>query len=158
MLIRPMRDASDRDVLQELVRATEMFTAEEEKVAVELMDIFLEQPCQRDYILDVLEDDAGRLTGYVCYGPTPMTEGTFDLYWIAVHPGAWRRGCGKALIAHMEKAVKQKQGRVIVIETSSQDKYEPTRQFYLRAGYVECARIRDFYRPGDDRIIYCKYL
>ncbi len=158
MLIRPMLDAADRDALREVIRATDMFTAEEEKVAVELMDTFLEQPCQSDYIVDVLEDDAGRPAGYVCYGPTPMTEGTFDLYWIAVHPAAQHRGYGKALVAQVENTVKQKKGRVIVIETSSQDKYKPTRQFYLRAGYTECARIRDFYRPGDDRVIYCKYL
>ncbi len=95
MLIRPMLDAADRDALREVIRATDMFTAEEEKVAVELMDTFLEQPCQSDYIVDVLEDDAGRPAGYVCYGPTPMTEGTFDLYWIAVRirpPSTGRQG------------------------------------------------------------------
>ncbi len=158
MLIRPMLNLTDRDAVIHIVRATKMFTAEEEGVALELIDTFLHKPEQQDYVVEVAEDDFGCLNGYVCYGPTPLTEGTYDLYWIAVRPEAQHSGYGKALLKQVENAVKQKKGRVIVVETSSQDKYAPTRRFYLKTGYAECARIRDFYRLGDDRVIYCKYL
>ncbi|MCA1808985.1 MAG: GNAT family N-acetyltransferase [Kiritimatiellia bacterium] len=158
MKIRPLQNTGEMEALRQVIRATEMFTEEEEKVALELMDIFLTQPDQRDYIVEVLDEEDGALAGYVCYGPTPMTEGTYDLYWIAVHPRTQRRGYGRALLERVESLVAQRHGRLVLIETSSQEKYLPTRQFYLRAGYQEQARIPDFYRPGDDRIIYCRYL
>jgi len=87
-----------------------------------------------------------------------MAEGVVDLYWMAVHPGRHRQGYGKALVQWLEKAARDKKGRLIVIETSARDKYAITRKFYQRLGYVENARIRDFYSPGDDLVMYCKYL
>jgi len=157
MHIRPLQ-ADDVDPVMNAIRETGMFHPEEETVAQELIDIFLTQPEQRDYVVDVVEDEAGVVQGYVCYGPTPMTEGTIDLYWIAVHPGTQGKGFGKALVRRVEDYTREKKGRLVVIETSSKDKYAPTRHFYQRLGYQETARIRDFYRPGDDRVIYCKYL
>ena len=77
-----------------------------------------------------------------------MTEGTVDVYWIAVHPGRHKQGYGKALLNRVEKQAREQKGRLIVIETSSQDKYASTRHFYEKQGYVEQARVRDFYRPG----------
>jgi len=100
----------------------------------------------------VVENDPGTAEGYVCYGPTPLTEGAVDLYWIAVHPGRHKRGYGKALVGHVETQTRRNKGRLILIETSSREMYAPTRQFYLRLGYQEIARIKDYYRPGDDRV------
>lgn len=157
MTVRAM-EADDRESVIELIRATGMFTAEEEQVAVELIDIYLTQPEQRDYAVDVAEDATGAVAGYICHGPTPMTDGTVDLYWIAVHPARYRQGYGRALVERVEQALRQKGGRLIVIETSSRELYAPTRHFYRSLGYVEQARLRDFYRPGDDRILYGKYL
>jgi GNAT superfamily N-acetyltransferase len=156
MNIRPIA-SRDRQTVLEVIQSTGMFTREEEQVAAEVIDVALAQPGQRDYIVGVIENEQGVVVGYVCYGPTPMTEGAVDLYWMAVHPGKHRQGYGKALIQWVEQNVQEQQGRLIVIETSSKDKYAPTRHFYQRLGYVESARIRDFYRPGDDLVIYCKY-
>jgi ribosomal protein S18 acetylase RimI-like enzyme len=97
------------------------------------------------------------VTGYVCYGPTPATEGTYDLYWIAVAPQIQGQGIGRDLLNYVETAVQMKHGHLIIIETSSQEKYWPTRNFYLRNGYTIAAQIKDFYRPGDDRVIFVKY-
>lgn len=137
---------------------TGMFTEEEESVAAEVIDVCLAKSGQQDYVVVVIENEQGAIVGYMCYGPTPMTEGVVDLYWMAVHPGKHRQGYGKALMQWLEKDVQGKKGRLIVIETSSGDKYATTRNFYQRLGYVENARIRDFYRPGDNLLIYCKYL
>ena len=135
-----------------------MFTKEEEQVATEVVDVCLTKPGQQDYVMVVIENEQGAIAGYVCYGSRPMTEGVVDLYWLAIHPGKHRQGYGKALIQWVEKTVQEKKGRLILIETSSKDKYAPTRHFYQRLGYVENACIRDFYRPGDDLLIYSKYL
>ncbi len=157
MTIRPFTE-QDRAPVLELIRLTGMFTPDEERVAAEIIEVFLTQPGQRDYCIEVVEpNDGGGVAGFVCYGPTPLTEGTVDLYWMAVHPGRHRQGFGRALVRRVEEAVRQTRGRLIVIETSSKTKYAPTRQFYQRLGYAETARLPDFYRPGDDLVVYCKY-
>ena len=157
MKIKPITE-QDRQPVLEVIHSTGMFTKEEEQVATEVIDLYLNKPDQRDYIIEVIENEQGAIVGYVCYGSRPMTEGVVDLYWLAIHPGKHRQGYGKALLQWVEKTVQEKKGRLILIETSSKDKYAPTRHFYQRLGYVENARIRDFYRPGDDLLIYGKYL
>ena len=97
--------------------------------------------------------DDDRLIGYVCFGPTPATDGTFDLYWLAVDPAAQGRGAGRALVKSVEQELARRGGRLLVVETSSRADYASTREFYARVGYREAARVRDFYAPADDRII-----
>ena len=135
-----------------------MFTEAEIAVAAELIEIFLTQPAQKDYDVVVAADEAGRVAGYLCWGPTPLTEGTYDLYWMAVAPNHQGRGYGKTLVRWLEDRVRAEKGRLVVIETSSQPKYDPTREFYLGLGYKETARIPDFYKPGDARVTYTKHL
>lgn len=155
-MLRPMVKA-DRQPVLELIRATGFFTDGEVQVAEELIDIYLNNPKQRDYYIVVAENEQGQVAGYMTYGPTPLTEGTWDLYWIAVAPEAQGRGYGQQLVGWLETEVKKHQGRLVLIETSSQSKYQPTRKFYEKLGYSEIARIPDFYRPGDDRVIFGKY-
>jgi ribosomal protein S18 acetylase RimI-like enzyme len=96
--------------------------------------------------------------GYACYGPTPGTDGTFDLYWIAVHPSAQGRGDGSRLLAEVERRLRERDARLLVVETSSRDSYRHTRRFYEARGYTLAARCRDYYAVDDDREIYCKRL
>lgn len=150
--------ASDRDALRSVLTRTDMFTEPEIQVALELMDVYLSNKDQKDYIIHVAETETKEVAGYVCYGPTPATEKTFDLYWIAVAPEMQNKGIGKKLLYFVENEIRNQQGRLIIIETSSQVKYEPTQQFYIRNHYEIEARIKDFYRPGDDRLIFVKRL
>lgn len=151
-------EKKDREQVLKIVHATEMFTPAEIFFAEEQIGIYLNQQNQRDYNLVVIENENHQVVGYMSYGPTPLTEGTYDLYWMAVAPEEHGRGYGKELVGWLEKCVKEVNGRIIVIETSSQPKYQSTRQFYVHLGYKEVSRIADFYKPGDDRIIYTKYL
>jgi ribosomal protein S18 acetylase RimI-like enzyme len=96
------------------------------------------------------------LVGYACYGPTPGTDRTYDLYWIAVHPAAHGAGIGTTLLTEVERRLQGQHARMLVVETSSRSDYAPTRGFYGRRGYTEAARVREFYAPGDDRIILTK--
>lgn len=98
------------------------------------------------------------MAGYVCFGHTPCTEGTYDLYWIATDPALQGRGVGRTLERAVEEEVRARRGRMVLIETASKDSYAATRAFYDRAGYCEVARVPDFYAPGDDRVIYAKKL
>ncbi len=153
--IRPLHP-SDVQSLRRLLIDTNVFTPEEIGIALELMHAVLEQPEQKDYLIRVYDD--GEVLGYYCVGPTPATEATFDLYWIATKPSVHGRGIGRALTTHAEGLVRSLGGRLILVETSSTPQYEKTRRFYLKAGYEELARIRDYYRPGDALVVYGKYL
>lgn len=152
-----MRSLECRDLpdLTRILRDTGAFTPAEVECAVELLEIVLDKPEQRDYLVAVAEEE-GRVAGYILYGPVPLTEGNFDIYWIATDPAFQGRGIGRQLMAHTEEDARAKGGRMVCLETSSQGSYERTRRFYDQAGYVEESRIRDFYRPGDDRITYIK--
>ncbi|MDZ7343776.1 MAG: GNAT family N-acetyltransferase [candidate division KSB1 bacterium] len=124
---------------------------------MELIDTYLNVAGQKDYLIDCAVDATDRPLGYVCYGPTPLTDGTYDLYWIAVDPEAHRCGVGSRLLEHVERAVLPS-GRLLLIETSSLPKNEAARRFYWRHLYREVARVPDFYTDGDDRVIYAKRL
>lgn len=157
MPIRPL-ERGDIGPLRGILEATKVFRAEELDVAQELMEYALDHPTQKDYDLFSDLDEDGRVRGYYCMGATPMTDGTYDLYWIASDPALHGQGIGSRLLCHCEDRVREHGGRVIVVETSSQPAYEPTRRFYARRGYREEARIQHYYRTGDDLVIFTKHL
>lgn len=148
---------SDKEPIRQLLMDTNMFTAEEVTVALELIDITLHDPHQIDYEIRAGIDEHQQVIGYYCIGPTALTNGTYDLYWIAVSPKAQNQGYGRQLLAHAEARIVNAGGRLIVAETSSQPKYEPTRLFYLNNRYSEVARIKNYYRKDDDLVIFGKY-
>ena len=145
----------DIPVLEEILIATGAFTDAEVAVAVELLETVASDPLQQDYEVTVA-DIGDRAVGYVLFGPVPLTEGNYDLYWIAVDPGTQGSGIGRRLMKHVEDQVIQRGGRMLCLETSSQGGYLRKRSFYEQAGYLEESCIRDFYKPGDDRLTYVK--
>ncbi len=153
-----IRELEHRDVepLRKILVATKVFREEEIEVAVELMEATLGKT--EDYLHRTIVDDTGAVQGYYCIGPTPMTKGTFDLYWIAVNPEFHGQGMGSTLLRDCEEFIRSMNGTLVVVETSSLPKYEATRRFYLRNRFVEAARIRDYYAAGDDLMIYTKHL
>jgi ribosomal protein S18 acetylase RimI-like enzyme len=153
-VLRPLQP-KDRPAVERLVRSVEVFTADEQRVALEVMDTYLENP-GRDYTAVGAFTPRNTLAGYVCYGLTPCTAGTWDLYWIAVSGEVRGRGIGTLLLEEMERRLVDQHARLVLIETSSRPDYAPTRAFYERRGYQVVARVRDFYAPGDDRLIFAR--
>ncbi len=103
-------------------------------------------------------DDDGEPVGVAYYAPERMTEGTWNLYLIAVRPDLQGQGRGTALLRYVEQALTARGERVLLVETSGLASFERTRAFYRKCGYDEEARIRDFYKAGDDKIVYRKTL
>jgi ribosomal protein S18 acetylase RimI-like enzyme len=151
----------DRDRLQEILVSTARFTPDEVSGAMELVDSALAS-AKSEYSVHVLDEpDSGprrAVQGYVLFGPTPKADGVFDLYWIAVDPKQQGLGFGQLLLKFVENEVRRRNGRMLLIETSSKESYGPTLRFYERSGYQEISRIKDFYRVECDKIIYCKRL
>jgi ribosomal protein S18 acetylase RimI-like enzyme len=168
--------AADRPRVAEILRGSRVFSAAEVAVALELLDETLEERGTRteeegiphssflvphsvsDYLFLGAFTPEEILVGYACWGPTPATDRTWDLYWIAVDTALQGAGIGTILLEEVERRLVGQHARMLVVETSSRSDYAPTRAFYERRGYHEAARVRDFYAPGDDRIIFVKRL
>lgn len=148
-------ERADRPAVEVLVRSVELFSATEKDVAMDVMDAYLAEP-GRDYHALGAFLPTGLLVGYACFGPTACTNGTWDLYWIAAAVETRRQGVGTILVQEVERTVVERNGRMLVIETSSRAAYTPTRAFYERRGYSAVARVPNFYAPGDDRVIFVR--
>src|SRR4030095_546707 len=152
-------EKDDSEPIKKILEDTNHFNGEEIKVALELIDIYLNDANQTDYIIYAFEDDdAKQLAGYICYGKRPLTDWTYDLYWIDVDVYIHGKGFGSKLVKHMEDDLIVRGGRIILIETSGKAEYENERKFYTKNGYVVQTIIKDFYRSGDDLYVYRKYL
>ena len=173
--------AGHRPRLAQILRATGVFREAEVEVALELFDEVYGEPgggwgarggrsplapppaphpppgsSHPDYVFLGAFTASDELVGYACYGPTPGTDHTYDLYWIAVDPAAQGTGTGTLLLGEVERRLAALHGRLLVIETSSRPEYAATRAFYQARAYDEAARVGSFYAPDDDRVIYTK--
>jgi ribosomal protein S18 acetylase RimI-like enzyme len=146
--------AADRGRIEEITRAVGLFHADEVPVALEVFDGAVAG--SPDYLALGATIDGG-LAGWICWGPTPCTQGTYDLYWMAVDPALHGAGIGTALVAEMERRLAGT-ARLVVVETAGRAAYAPTRAFYQARGYRRAAVIPDFYAPGDDQVVYVKTL
>jgi ribosomal protein S18 acetylase RimI-like enzyme len=147
----------DMEAISEIVVSTGFFYDFEIPVAVELAEARLIEGESSGYYFIFAEVD-GKTVAYSCFGPIAMTQGGFDLYWIVTHNDYRAMGIGKILLEETHKATKALGGRYIIAETSSLEKYTPTRQFYIKNNYSKEAEIADFYKVGDGKVIYLKRL
>ena len=144
--------AADRGRIEEVSRAVGVFRQDEIPVALEVFDGAV---AGSPVYLAVGAEVDGRLAGWICWGPTPCTLGTFDLYWMAVDPAHHGAGIGTVLLNAMEQQLPGT-ARLVVVETAGRPDYAPTRAFYQARGYRAVSRIPDFYAPGDDQVVYVK--
>jgi len=148
---------SDRPHLIELLEATGNFTAAEVAIAAELIDIVLHKPDQQDYYA-FAEEHENRIAGLLILGPVPASTGSWNMYWIAVHPEFQGTGIAQSLDRSAESFVRSRAAYWIIAETSGQPSYERTRAFYRKQGYQVLAQIPDYYKPSDDLVIFGKRL
>ena len=147
----------DRGQLLELVRLQDNFNAQEVEVAIEVIDDTLD-PAKNDYSILVAISERQGVVGFICYGEIPMTDRRFDLYWVAVAPALGRQGVGHRLLARMEEDLRGQGPAKVYVDTSSTPGYDRARSFYEKNGYRVACVLHDFYRDGDDRVIYLKEL
>lgn len=146
-------DAADRDAIGAISRQVGLFRDDEVPVALEVFDAAVAG--SPDYSALGVEAE-GSLAGWICWGPTPCTLGTWDLYWMAVDPARQGLGLGTALVEEMERRIAGR-ARLVIVETAGRPDYAATRSFYEARGYRAVRRIPDFYAPGDDQVTYVKY-
>ena len=157
ILLRDLR-AADRPDIATILSASRVFRPDEVATALSLVEETLHPRDDTDYRW-VVAAGPEFVLGFACFGPVPMTAGTFDLYWIAVDPTQTRRGIAARLDAEVTRQLREQPGaRWLLAETSSTAAYAPAHAFYARRGYDLVGRLFDYYRPGDDRLTYGKRL
>ncbi len=154
--LRPTQ-AEDRQPILDLLAATGFFPEHEIEVAREVLDDAIAGAHDGHYRSITASVD-GVPRGWACAGPTPCTQGCWELYWLAVHPRAWGHGVGRRLLGRVTGMTRAAGGRLLVAETAGREVYAPTREFYLACGFQEEARLQDFYDRGDDKVVYVRRL
>jgi GNAT superfamily N-acetyltransferase len=149
---------TDRDSILAAARSVGVFTDEEVETVNELFDGYLRDPQQSGYNFLSAKDEAGILLGFACWGPTALSKGAVDLYWICTAQAAQGKGAARALFRAVEEAARAMGRWLIVIWTSNRADYEPARAFYLRMGCVLQTRITDFYERGEDLCVFVRQL
>lgn len=153
-IVKPQ--TSDTEAVMALLAQTGYFRDDEIEIAREVFEDALNENDEQGYHSFVLRDENDRPLGWICFGPTPCTIGTFDIYWIAVSKGCQNQGLGSKLINFASDQIKAMNGRLMVIETSGTEKYSSTRYFYEKNNFRTAAVIDDFYQVGDAKVIYVK--
>ncbi len=154
-MIRPARP-EDSDALIALADASGLFQPHELEEVGGMLAAHFAGELGPDH--HWITDDDGGPAAVAYYAPEPFTDGVWNLYMLAVHPDRQGGGRGAALVHHVEERLAARGARVLLIETSGTDGFERQRAFYRRLGYAEEARIRDYYRAGDDKVVYWKSL
>jgi len=147
---------ADASQIHDITSRAGVFNQEEIEAVPEMFDEYIKYGTEGDGYNFLVYRDGEQVLGFAIYGYRDLTDGVYDLYWIAVDPNARRNGVGRALLTASEEAVRALGGRIIIAETSGTAEYESTREFYVRTGYVNEASIKDFYSVGDDLKIFVK--
>ncbi|MGZ4036335.1 MAG: GNAT family N-acetyltransferase [Bacteroidia bacterium] len=90
--------------------------------------------------------------------PEKLTDGTYNLLAIGVSQDSQRKGIAVEMMKYIEQLLKNKDGRILIVETSSDDAQIGARNFYKKNGYTQEAIIRDFWKQGEDKIVFWKKL
>ena len=154
-MIRKLKPDDVKNI-ETILKSISIFNDDEVRIAMELVNAAAADAEQTDYNVFVYEEE-GNVIGYHCTGKRPLTDAVYDLYWIVTDPSHKNKGVGKTLLAHAEQFVTQLKGRWLLIETSSKESYEGTRNFYLRNNYSIISEINDFYTLGERLIVFGKY-
>ncbi|MBE9102642.1 GNAT family N-acetyltransferase [Vacuolonema iberomarrocanum] len=150
-MIRPSKP-EDFDSLIALATASGLFNPDQTQMLAEM----LRSPEKNDVWFT--DDDGNAPVGVAYLAPEKMTDGTWNLYWIAVHPDYQRQGRGRALLAHVLQWLRQRGQRLLIVETAGIDDFDYVRAFYANNGFEKEARIRDFYEAGIDKVVFRKDL
>jgi D-alanine-D-alanine ligase len=149
-------EPQDIPVIERIAAETGAFTRVEVGVVREMLDSFFNPEPRDDHTFIVYRNGTQDILGFACYGPTPMTDRIWDLYWICVDRTQQKNGIGRILLRQVEEAVCDKGARAIYVETSDSDLYLPAREFYERNAYEKVVVIDEFYAPGEGKVLYRK--
>jgi len=143
----------DITALKEVLDSSELFPSE---MLDDMIADYFENPDTQDIWFTYVEDEKPLSIGYCA--PEKLTEGTYNLYAIAVNKELQGKGVGQKMMNYIESLLQEQGHRILIVETSSDAAFESTKTFYLKCGYGQEATIRDFWQEGEDKVIFWKKL
>lgn len=144
---------NDIEGLKEVLNKVELFPAE---MLDEMISDYFNNPETEEVWFTSIQDNKPISIGYCA--PEQLTDRTFNLYAIGVQENLQGQGIGKEMMNFIEEYLRSRGNRVLIVETSSMPEFDLTRAFYHKIGYTEEAIIRDFWKEGDDKVIFWKKL
>lgn len=148
---------NDLEQVLRVAQSTQVFTADELSVVREMFDGVFHPNTYNDHTFLVYrQNDSNTIAGFIVYGPVPMADRIWDLYWIGVDQAMQGAGIGGALLDHLEKDITTRGARALYLETSDSEIYKPACAFYERHGFERAAHLPDYYAPGESMLIYRK--
>lgn len=163
-MIRPTKP-EDVASLISVAQATGLFELKQLKQLNEMLNSFFNSSSSSDYLEEETtshrfwitdNDDKNGAIGVAYCEPERMTDRTWNLQLIAIHPDRQGQGRGGKLLHYVEETLRTRGGRLLLVETSAT--LELAQAFYHKYGYEKEARIRDFYAMGYDKIVFRKVL
>jgi len=151
-IIRPVQ-THDVPGLKEVIDSTELFPSE---FLDQMIANYFSNETSEDIWFTCVQDGNPIAMGYCA--PEKLTNGTYNLYVIAVRKEWQNHGIGKRMMNYIESFLKERGKRILLVETSSLDQYTSTRAFYDKIGYRREAVIKDFWNEGEDKLIFLKKL
>lgn len=149
--IRPVKP-EDLPALKTVIDANQLFPSD-------MLDEMISEYFSNENSNDLwLTHDDGKPIAIAYCAPERMTEGTWNLYLIAVHSDCQGKGIGTSMLHYIEQRLADRGERILLVETSGLTSFEQTREFYRKCGYEKEARIREFYQAGEDKIVFRKLL
>lgn len=156
--IRPVKP-DDISYLKAVIEANDLFPPQ---MLDEMISGYFNDDNSKDFWLTYAEEKAVAMPtasyAIAFCAPEKMTEGTWNVYLIAVHPDYQRQGIGMAMMGYIEQMLASRGERLLLVETSGLESFAGTRAFYQKCGYEQEAQIREFYQAGEDKIVFRKLL
>lgn len=138
-----------------LARSTEVFNPQEMQVLKSVLEDYRQNQGKNYFLFE--EKSSDKIAGFVIFGRTPITEFSWDIYWLVVDKTCQGKGLGRKLLREVESFILQKEKRFILkVETSTKKEYAHARNLYAKQSFKEAGRIPNFYTQGDDLIVFYK--
>lgn len=150
--IRPVSE-SDIDGLKSVLDSCGLFPSE---YLDEMISDYFNNTDTQDVWFTYIDNNSPVAIGYCV--PEKLTNGTYNLLAIGVSENSQRKGIANEMMDYIEQELKNKDGRILIVETSSDDAQIGARKLYEKIGYTKEAVIRDFWNDGEDKIVFWKKL
>lgn len=150
--IRPVTK-TDIGGLKKVLESSELFPPE---YLDGMISDYFNNPETQEIWFTYIDNNEQVAIGYCV--PEKLTDGTYNILAIGVSQNSQRAGVASQMMAYIEHRLKQKDGRILIVETSSDDAQIAARNFYRKIGYLQVAIIKDFWKEGEDKVIFLKKL
>lgn len=154
-MMRLIRE-DDTEAIKQLAISSGLFPESEIGIIEKMIADYFASNIENGHVCII--DTESEPRGVAYYEPSLATDRVWYLTMIAVDGKTQGKGIGSKLMQYIEDALQKDGQRLLLVETSGADSFALTRNFYIKCGYEQEARIRDYYGVGEDMILFRKVL